>query len=121
MTQITLQVIITLVHRVSEKYYLQAGSLSNCSNGRKRDIRIKPFWMELNESRRNDFLPAPTVLEKLGTDMFGDYLPRATWCFEAIGAFGRSLWPFSFSGSGRRSNSSALPWKGIYREETVGT
>ena len=38
-----------------------------------------------------------------------------------IGAFGRNLWPFSFSGSGRCSSSSALPWKGIYREETVGT
>ena len=53
--------------------------------------------------------------------MFGDYLSRAMWSFEAIGAFGRNLWPFSFSGSGRRSSSSALPWKDIYREETVGT
>ena len=58
---------------------------------------------------------------RIGTDVFGDYLPRATWCFEAIGAFGRNLWPFSFSGSGRHSSSIALPWKGIYREETIGT
>ena len=58
---------------------------------------------------------------RIGTDVFGDYLSRAMWSFEAIGAFGRNLWPFSFSGSGRRSSSSALPWKDIYREETVGT
>ena len=58
---------------------------------------------------------------RIGTDVFGDYLLRATWSFEAIGAFGRNLWPFSCSGSGRRSRSSALPWKDIYREETVGT
>ena len=58
---------------------------------------------------------------RIGTDVFGDYLSRAMWSFEAIGAFGRNLWPFSFSGSGRRSSSSALPWKDIYTEETVGT
>ena len=58
---------------------------------------------------------------RIGTDVFGDYLSRAMWSFEAIGAFGRNLWPFSFGGSGRRSSSSALPWKDIYREETVGT
>ena len=50
---------------------------------------------------------------RIGTDVFGDYLSRAMWSFEAIGAFGRNLWPFSFSGSGRRSSSSALPWKDI--------
>ena len=55
---------------------------------------------------------------RIGTDVF---LSRAMPSFEAIGAFGRNLWPFSFSGSGRRSSSSALPWKDIYREETVGT
>ena len=51
---------------------------------------------------------------RIGTDVFGDYLSRAMWSFEAIGAFGRNLWPFSFSGSGRRSSSSALPWKDIH-------
>ena len=54
---------------------------------------------------------------RIGTDVFGDYLSRAMWSFEAIRAFVRNLWPFSFSGSGRRSSSSALPWKDIYREE----
>ena len=54
---------------------------------------------------------------RIGTDVFGDYLSRAMWSFEAIGAFGRNLWPFSFSGSGRRSSSSALPWKDIYIEK----
>ena len=49
--------------------------------------------------------------QRIGMNVFGDYLLRATWSFEAIGAFGRNLWPFS----------GALPWKGIYREETVGT
>ena len=44
---------------------------------------------------------------RIGTDVFGDYLSRAMWSFEAIGAFGRNLWPFSFSGSGRRWSSSA--------------
>ena len=39
---------------------------------------------------------------RIGTDVFSDYLPRATWSFEAIGAFGRNLWPFSFRESGRR-------------------
>ena len=30
-------------------------------------------------------------LRRVGMDVFGDYLPRATWSFEAIGAFGRNL------------------------------
>ena len=54
---------------------------------------------------------------RIGTDVFGDYLLWATWSFEAIGAFGRDLWPFSFRGSGRRLSSSALPWKGIFIEK----
>ena len=58
---------------------------------------------------------------RIGTDVFGDYLPRATWSFEVIGTFGRNLWPFSFHGSGRHSSSSALPLKDIYREESVIT
>ena len=58
---------------------------------------------------------------RIGTDVFGDYHPKATWSFKAIGAFGRNLLPFSFSGPDRRSSSSALPWKGIYREETIRT
>ena len=59
--------------------------------------------------------------QRIGTDVFGDYLSLVMWSFEAIGAFGRNLWPFSFSGSGHRSSSSALPWKDTYREETIGT
>ena len=59
--------------------------------------------------------------QRIGMDVFGDYLPRATWSFEVIGAFGRNLWPFSFHGSGRRASLSTLPWKDIYREESVGT
>ena len=31
---------------------------------------------------------------RIRTDVFGNYLPRATWSFEAIGAFARNLWPF---------------------------
>ena len=59
------------------------------------------------------FLSCADGPRRIGTDVFGDYLSRAMWSFEAIGTFGRNLWPFSFSGSGRRSNSSALPWKDI--------
>ena len=28
---------------------------------------------------------------RIGTDVFGDYLSRAMWSFEAIGAFGKNL------------------------------
>ena len=74
--------------------------------------------MEIVEKLFPSYADGP---RRIGTDVFGDYLPRATWSFEAIGAFGRNLWPFSFSGSGRCSSSGALPCKDIYREETVGT
>ena len=53
---------------------------------------------------------------RIGTDVFGDYLSRAMWSFEAIGAFGRNLWAFSFSGSGRRR--ARVPYLGkIYIEK----
>ena len=29
---------------------------------------------------------------RIGTDVFGDYLSRAMWSFEAIGAFGKNLY-----------------------------
>ena len=95
---------------MSEKIYLKAGLLSHFSNGRARDIRIKLFSMKLNGRDCGDREEMISFLRRG---------PRGV--LRPFKAFGRNLWPFSFSESGRLSSSSALPWKGIYRGETVGT